>query len=117
MTRARRADRRCEFRIVDGVLHRTVERRDGRSYRHMCTLESFADVARFIEEHGTEEVSGESKANGVATCVGCSCLFTFRGFPLDQPRPQLRRRADVLEGGRLLLMGRSSRLARLTAFI
>jgi hypothetical protein len=51
MSRIRRADRKCEFRIVDGVLYRTVEMPDGRSYRHTCALESFADVARFIEEH------------------------------------------------------------------
>jgi hypothetical protein len=42
---------------VDGVLYRTVELRDGRSYRHTCTLESFADVARFIEEHATDGVT------------------------------------------------------------
>ncbi len=57
MTRARRADRRYEFRIVDGVLYRTVELPDGRSYPHTCTLESFADVARFIEEHAAEGVT------------------------------------------------------------
>ena len=54
MPRTRRADRQCEFRIVDGVLYRTVELANGRSYRHTCTLESFADVAReyvsYLEE-------------------------------------------------------------------
>jgi hypothetical protein len=57
MTRARRADRQCEFRMVHGVLVRTVKRSDGRSYQHSCTLESFADVARFIEEHAAEGVT------------------------------------------------------------
>jgi len=57
MPRTRRAERQCEFRIVDGVLYRTVELRDSRSYRHTCTLESFADVARFIDEHGAEGVT------------------------------------------------------------
>jgi hypothetical protein len=42
---------------VDGVLYRTAELPDGRSYRHTCTLESFADVARFIEEHRAEGVT------------------------------------------------------------
>src|SRR5258708_4588919 len=57
MPRARRAERQCEFRIVHGVLVRTVKRPDGRSYQHSCTLESFADVARFIEEHATDGVT------------------------------------------------------------
>ena len=57
MTRTRRADRRYEFRIVDGVLYRTAMLTDGRSYRHTCTFESFADLARFIEEHAAEGVT------------------------------------------------------------
>jgi hypothetical protein len=50
MTRTRRADRKYDFRIVDGVLYRTVELPDG-------TLESFADAARFIDEHGFEGIT------------------------------------------------------------
>jgi hypothetical protein len=46
--------------MVRGVLVRTVMLPGGRSYQHSCTLESFADVARFIEEHGRE---------GVTTCM------------------------------------------------
>jgi hypothetical protein len=46
--------------MVQGVLVRTVTRPGGRSYRHTCTLESFADVARFIEEHaGTGVTTNE----------------------------------------------------------
>ena len=43
--------------ISDGVLYRTAELSDGRSYRHTYTFESFADVARFIEEHRVEGVT------------------------------------------------------------
>jgi hypothetical protein len=57
MTRARRAERQCEFRIVRDVLVRTVTWQDGRSYQHSCTLQSFADVARFIEEHASDGVT------------------------------------------------------------
>ena len=57
MPRTRRAERQCEFRIVDVVLYRTVELPDGRSYRHTCSLESFADVARFIDDHGAEGIT------------------------------------------------------------
>src|SRR5262245_17472366 len=57
MTRMRRAERKYEFRIVDGVLYRTVELLEGRSYRHTCTLESFADVARYVDEHAAEGVT------------------------------------------------------------
>ncbi len=65
MSRARRADRQCEFRIVDGVLYRTVDLPDGRSYRHTCTLESFADVGRFIEDHAAEGVTTNVLWNGL----------------------------------------------------
>jgi hypothetical protein len=57
MPRARRAERQCEFRIDRDVLVRTVKLRDGRSYQHSCSLESFADVARFIEEHAAVGVT------------------------------------------------------------
>jgi hypothetical protein len=42
---------------VDGVLYRTVELPNERSYRHTCTLESFADVAHYIDEHATDGVT------------------------------------------------------------
>ena len=58
MPRTRLRERQVEFRVVHGVLVRTVTLRDGRSYQHTCTLESFADVARFIEEHGRSPNSG-----------------------------------------------------------
>ena len=57
MPRMRRADRECEFRMVHGVLVRTVGLPGGRSYQHTCTLESFADVARFVEEHAADGVT------------------------------------------------------------
>src|SRR5262245_50580335 len=57
MPRTRRADRKYEFRIVDGVLYRTVELAHNRSYRHTCTLENFVDVARFIDEHAAYSVT------------------------------------------------------------
>jgi hypothetical protein len=57
MTMPRRAERHCEFRIVRDVMVRTAMLSDGRSYQHTCTLESFADVARFIEEHRAEGVT------------------------------------------------------------
>ncbi len=57
MPQNRRANRQCEFRMVHGVLVRTVKRPDGRSYQHSCHLESFAGVARFIEEHATGGVT------------------------------------------------------------
>jgi len=57
MPRMRRADRRCDFRIVHGELVRTVKRPGGRSYQHTCSLESFADVARFTEEHAASGVT------------------------------------------------------------
>jgi hypothetical protein len=42
---------------VDGVMYRTVALPDGRSYRHTCTFESFADVARYIDEHAVTGVT------------------------------------------------------------
>ena len=57
MTRTRRADRKYEFRIVDGVLYRTVQLPNERSYRHTCTLENFAGVARYIDEHAADGVT------------------------------------------------------------
>jgi hypothetical protein len=57
MTMPRRAERQCEFRIERDVLVRAAILSDGRSYQHRCTLESFADVARFIEEHRAEGVT------------------------------------------------------------
>ena len=57
MPRMRRAKRQVAFRMVHGVLVRTVKLPGGRSYQHTCTLESFAEVARFIEEHGREGVT------------------------------------------------------------
>jgi hypothetical protein len=57
MIMPRRAERQCEFRIVDSVMYRTVAFPDGRSYHHTCTLESFADVVHFIEEHRAEGVT------------------------------------------------------------
>ena len=57
MPRTRRAERQIDFRMVHGVLVRTATLPDGRSYQHTCTLESFADAARFIEEHGREGVT------------------------------------------------------------
>jgi hypothetical protein len=38
-------------------MYRTVALPDGRTYRHTCTFESFADVASFIEEHATQGVT------------------------------------------------------------
>jgi hypothetical protein len=57
MPRIRRADRQCEFRIVHGVMHRTVALAEGRSYQHACTFDSFAGVAWFIEEHAAKGVT------------------------------------------------------------
>ena len=57
MPRIRRGERQGGFRMVHGVLVRTVTRPDGRSYQHTCTFESFADVARFIEAHRAEGVT------------------------------------------------------------
>ena len=57
MPRTRRDDRQCDFRMVHGVLVRVVTLQGGRSYQHSCTLESFADVARFIEEQAAEGVT------------------------------------------------------------
>ena len=57
MPRTRRAERQIEFRMVHGVLVRTVALKDGRTYQHTCTLESFADVPRFVEEHGRDGVT------------------------------------------------------------
>jgi hypothetical protein len=43
--------------MVRGVLVRTVALPGGRTYQHTCTLESFADVSRFVEEHGRNGVT------------------------------------------------------------
>ena len=38
-------------------MYRTVMLTDGRSYRHTCTFESFADVARFIDDNAAKGVT------------------------------------------------------------
>jgi hypothetical protein len=79
MPRTRRADRKCEFRIVDGVIYRTVALPDGRSYRHTCTFESFADVARYIEEHGRKGVTTTDLWDGLedTPCTQATVALEF----------------------------------------
>jgi hypothetical protein len=91
MPRTRRAERQCEFRIVDGFLYRTVELPDGRSYRHTCTLESFADVVRFIEEHGAEGIT-TTRLWDVLDDVPCTQATVALEFLKDRGLVDIERR-------------------------
>ena len=79
MPRTRRADRQFKFRIVDGLLYRTVAFPDGRSYQHTCTLESFVDVARFIEEHASAGVTTNELWDGLedTPCTQATVALEF----------------------------------------
>lgn len=57
MARRGQAVRRCQFRIVHGVLNRTAEPPGGRSYRHTCTLEAFGEVVQFIAQQAGKGVT------------------------------------------------------------
>ena len=48
---------RKSFAIVAGRLVRTVELRDGKSYTQRCSLDTYEQVAYFVEEHATEGVT------------------------------------------------------------
>ena len=53
----RTIDHRQTFAREDGWLVRTFVKPDGSSYQHRCSLDSFRDVARHIDEHATEGVT------------------------------------------------------------
>lgn len=57
MTRKSNVEDRQTFAIELGHLVRTVETRDGRTYSHRCSLESYKAVAHFIEENGAAGVT------------------------------------------------------------
>ena len=48
---------RKSFAVVAGHLVRTVELREGRSYTQRCSLDTYEQVAQFVEEHATEGVT------------------------------------------------------------
>lgn len=48
---------RQTFFVEAGHLVRTVETRSGTEYRHRCALDSYREVARFVEEHAEEGVT------------------------------------------------------------
>ena len=55
MRRSRLIDK--SFAVVAGRLVRTVELRDGRSYTQCCLLDTYEQVAYFVDEHATEGVT------------------------------------------------------------
>ena len=57
MTRRTNIDDRQSFVVEQNHLVRTVAMRDGRTYSHRCSLESYTAVAHYIEEHAAEGVT------------------------------------------------------------
>ena len=43
-------DRDIDWRVIDGLLERSVTLHDGRSYSHRCTKAVFEQVARYIAD-------------------------------------------------------------------
>src|ERR1051325_4941658 len=43
--------RDIEWRVIDGVLERTVTLASGKSYRHRCAKKTFEQVAAYIDDH------------------------------------------------------------------
>ena len=50
-------DREIDWRVVDGVLERSVTLPNGRSYRHRCSKDAFELVAFYLEDHPNEGVT------------------------------------------------------------
>jgi hypothetical protein len=57
MTRPSRIEDRQTFTIEHGRLVHTVTTRDGRTYSHRCSLESYKAVAHFIDENVAQGVT------------------------------------------------------------
>jgi hypothetical protein len=57
MTRRSNIDERQWFEVEHGQLVRTVSTLNERWYSHRCTLESYTEVAYFVEEHAAEGVT------------------------------------------------------------
>jgi len=57
MTRRPSIHERQAFNVELGHLVRTVTRRDGGTYSHRCSLESYKAVAHFIDENGAAGVT------------------------------------------------------------
>jgi hypothetical protein len=57
MTRTQPVDERQSFTVELGHLVRTVAKRDGSTYSHRCSQESYKAVAHFIEENAGQGVT------------------------------------------------------------
>ena len=53
----RHREREIDYRVVDGILERTVTFPDGRSYVHRCTRKVYEEVAHGIEERAASGVT------------------------------------------------------------
>ena len=57
MVRRPSIDQRSAFTVELGHLVRTVTKPDGGTYSHRCSLDTYTEVAHFIEEHAAEGVT------------------------------------------------------------
>jgi len=72
-------DKRQTFTFELGHLVRTVRRRDGGEYRHRCSLDSFREVAFFIEHHADEGSTSGDIWQGLrhVACTQASVAVAF----------------------------------------
>ncbi len=106
----RTIDHRQTFAREDGWLVRTVVKPDGSSYQHRCSLDSFRDVARHIDEHATE---GGHHEPVVGQPAGCPLHAGGHRAGVPQ-RSGLRHRSapTLLPGLQLPDRGRPARVSR-----
>jgi hypothetical protein len=79
MSRRRPIDERRTFALERGYLVRTVTKRDGSTYSHRCSLESYKAVAYFVEEHTAEGVTTGMLWEGLpdVACTQASVALEF----------------------------------------
>lgn len=79
MTRTQPVDERQSFTIELGHLVRTVAKRDGSTYSHRCSLESYKAVAHFIEENAGQGATTGSLWEAVpdVPCTQVSVAVAF----------------------------------------
>lgn len=67
------------FMLEDGWLVRTVIKSDGSSYQHRCSLDSYRDVAHFIDEHATDGVTTNGLWDGLPNvpCTQAAIALAF----------------------------------------
>ena len=79
MARRSNLDDRQSFQVEQGHLVRTVAKRDGRTYCHRCSLESYTAVVHFVDEHADQGITTTTLWEHLADvpCTQASVALAF----------------------------------------